>query len=98
MFRKNPTPHKEKNMAIYAVSLDIEDIRNSDRLTIYDIEDNSAKGAKKFITDFYPKVVEESIKIYSIKSGPVYYATFTTEENEHLKFHWVVRNVHILTG
>lgn len=82
-------------MAIYAVSLDIEDIRNSDRLTIYDIEDNSAKGAKKFITDFYPKVVEESIKIYSIKSGPVYYATFTTEEDDYKKLHWNLAASHV---
>lgn len=83
-------------MAIFAVSLDPEDVQDNNSLMIYDIRDNSYKGVKKFILELYPDVIEESIDILCLESSPaVYYATFTTEEDDHRKLHWNLEASHV---
>lgn len=82
-------------MAIFAVSLDPKDVQDNNRLMIYDIRDNSYKGVKKFILELYSDVIKESIDILCLESGSVYYATFTTEEDDHKKLHWNLAASHV---
>lgn len=83
-------------MAIFAVSLDPKDVQDNNMLMIYDIRDNSYKGVKRFIFELYSNVVEESIDILCLESSPaVYYATFTTEEDDHKKLHWNLAASHV---
>lgn len=85
-------------MGIFAVSLDPEDVQyNSNNLTIYNVRNNSFEGMKKFILGSYPRVIEESIKIFCLDSGAVFYATFATEGDDHKKLHWNVSANHIFT-
>lgn len=86
-------------MIIYTLSLDfnIEDVKNDEKLNILDIKDNSAEGVYEFITECIPGIIEESIKIYCHENDTVRYATFTTEENNGQKLHWVLKTRHLLT-
>lgn len=85
-------------MAIFEVYLDPEDVQDSNKLTIYDVRDDSAEGMKKFIIEYYPEVIEESIKVLYLESGAVYYAMFTTvDEESDTKLHWYVGASCIIT-
>jgi len=85
-------------MAIFEVSLDPEDVQSDNKFMIYDVRNDSAEGIKEFITSFYPEVIEESIEILCLESGAVYYAMFTTvDEESDTKLHWNVAASYVIT-
>lgn len=85
-------------MVVFTVCLDDEDAQNGNRLMLYDVRDNSVEGMKRFITESYPGVVEDSIETLCLESGFVYYATFTTIDEEcDKKLHWHVAASHVIT-
>lgn len=85
-------------MAIFEVSLDPKDMQdNSNAFTIYNVIDDSAERVKRLIIEYYPGVIEDSIKLFCLESGSVYHATFITERNDHEKLHWHVEANHFIT-
>ena len=85
-------------MAIFEAYLDPEDVQDSNKLAIYNVIDDSAEGMKKFIIEYYPEVIEKSIKVLCLESGAAYYAMFTTvDEESDTKLHWHVGASYIIT-
>lgn len=86
-------------MAIFEVSLNPKDMQDdSNTFTIYNVADDSAERVKRLIMEYYPGVVEDSIKTFCLESGAVYHAVFTTVDKESgKKLRWNVEANHIIT-
>lgn len=77
-------------MSVVAVYLDTQDVEDDINLMLFDVEDDSVEGLKKFFTNCYSGVKEDSFQFYCYKNGAVDCATFTTveEEFDYQELHW----------